>query len=154
MTSFVFWRHHRIDSNLKMNPMDVLPPELGLYVFSFLDRRDLSRAALVIIFDHLFKFNQNIYWSLLMKMKDEGLIEHETERWRSAISGSLSLTTGLCSSRRSKTVSCTATPAPLSSAPKMTSSPGWGHHVDSHPRQFFSDHRDRSTAWTILSPFM
>ncbi|PRP80739.1 AAT family amino acid transporter [Planoprotostelium fungivorum] len=37
----------QIDGNLKTNPMDVIPPELGLYVFSFLDRRDLSRAALV-----------------------------------------------------------------------------------------------------------
>jgi len=37
----------QIDSKLKTNPMDVLPPELGLYIFNFLDRRDLARAAQV-----------------------------------------------------------------------------------------------------------
>jgi len=37
----------RLEESMKCNPMDYLPPELGLYVFSFLDRKELAKAAQV-----------------------------------------------------------------------------------------------------------
>eukprot|EP01117_Protostelium_nocturnum_P000422 TRINITY_DN1048_c0_g1_i1.p1 TRINITY_DN1048_c0_g1~~TRINITY_DN1048_c0_g1_i1.p1 ORF type:complete len:430 (+),score=127.09 TRINITY_DN1048_c0_g1_i1:241-1530(+) len=37
----------RIDSHLKEDPITFLPPELGLYIFTFLNRKELARAAQV-----------------------------------------------------------------------------------------------------------
>lgn len=37
----------KLENSMKCNPLDRLPSELSLYLFSFLDRRDLARAAQV-----------------------------------------------------------------------------------------------------------
>jgi len=57
----------QIDANLKVNPMNVVPPEVGLYIFSFLDRKDLSRAALVC---HQWKELAYDRTLLIQKVKD------------------------------------------------------------------------------------